>query len=76
MEPTIQSLKSLIKQIDSKISKLKDTIISQEEEIAKLKTSYQDLQVKHQKTLSQIKDYIKKIDNIKNNNNVDINNNN
>jgi uncharacterized protein involved in exopolysaccharide biosynthesis len=76
MKATVQNLKALIKQIDLKISHLQETILAKDEEIMTLKSSYQELQNKHQKTLSQIKEYIKKIDYIKNSSHVDINNNN
>ena len=76
MEATVENLKKLIREIDSKIFKLQNKIREQSQEILELKNAHQELQQKHKKTLMQIKEYIKKIDHIKSQNNVDIDNNN
>ena len=66
MELTKQDLFDLIHQTDRKIDKLLNRISKQEQRILDLETQNNDLKRSNQATLSQIKEYIKELEQIRN----------
>ena len=66
MEVTKQDLFDLIHQTDRKIDKLLNRISKQEQRILDLETQNNDLKRGNQETLSQIKEYIKELEQIRN----------
>ena len=66
MEVTKQDLFDLIHQTDRKIDKLLNRISKQEQRILDLETQNNDLKCSNQATLSQIKEYIKELEQIRN----------
>jgi len=66
MEVTKQDLFDLIHQTDRKIDKLLNRISKQEQRILDLETQNNDLKRSNQATLSQIKEYIKELEQIRN----------
>ncbi len=66
MEVTKQDLFDLIHQTDRKIDKLLNKISKQEQRILDLETQNNDLKRSNQATLSQIKEYIKELEQIRN----------
>ena len=66
MEVTKQDLFDLIHQTDRKIDELLNKISKQEQRILDLETQNNDLKRGNQETLSQIKEYIKELEQIRN----------
>jgi predicted RNase H-like nuclease (RuvC/YqgF family) len=66
MEVTKYDLFDLIHQTDRKIDELLNKISKQEQRILDLETQNNDLKRGNQKTLSQIKEYIKELEQIRN----------
>ena len=66
MEVTKHDLFDLIRQTDRKIDELLNKISKQEQRILDLETQNNDLKRGNQATLSQIKEYIKELEQIRN----------
>jgi hypothetical protein len=66
MEVTKYDLFDLIHQTDRKIDELLNKISKQEQRILDLETQNNDLKRGNQETLSQIKEYIKELEQIRN----------
>lgn len=75
MKITKQHLISLIKEINSKVDSLLFKINNQEKIISDLQAQNENLKLNNQKTLDQIKEYIKELEQIRSHY-VNINNNN
>ncbi len=65
MKITKQHLINLIKEIDSKIDGLLTNINDQDKTIKDLRSQNEDLRLNNQKTLDQIKEYIKELEQIR-----------